>query len=164
MTQTAYCPKHKDTPTNLRCGKCSELVCPRCLVHTPVGVRCTDCAQVKRPPTYDVPRGFLARAVAAGIGLGIAGGIGLIVLQPLTFGFFYLIIAAGLGYVVAEGVSLSANRKRGRMLQYVASGGVALSFGILLALGSFGLFEIFFNLFDILAAAVAVYAAFLRLR
>ena len=157
MTQANYCPKHKDTPTNLRCGRCDELVCPRCMVHTPVGVRCADCAQVKRPPTYDVSRGLLARAVGASIGLGVGGGIALIILQSLAFGFFYLLIAAGLGYVVAEGVSASANRKRGRALQYVASGGVLLSFVIVLAVG-------FFSVFDIFAAALAVYVVFLRLR
>jgi len=37
------CPKH-DEETAVSCGRCETPVCPRCMVHTDVGVRCPGCA------------------------------------------------------------------------------------------------------------------------
>lgn len=36
------CAKH-DEETEVSCGRCSTPVCPRCMVHTDVGVRCKNC-------------------------------------------------------------------------------------------------------------------------
>ena len=160
MLQMTYCARHKDTPTNLRCGKCDDLICPRCMVHTPVGARCEDCAQVTPVPTYDVARSLLARAIGAGVGIGIAGGVALILLRALGMGFdlFSLAIAAsGLGFLVSEGVSAAANRKRGRALQYVSFGGVLISYAVVFAARSSGPF-------DLLAIGISLYVAYLRLR
>ena len=157
--QDTYCPNHPKTATNLRCGKCEELICAKCMVHTPVGARCKSCAQVRRPPTYDISRTHAARAVGTGIGIGIAGGIALILIHallPLGL-FFYAIVAAGLGYVVSEGVSASANRKKGRTLQIIAAASVAIAFAIFLA-------GTRVSPFDWLAAGAGVYVAWVRLR
>jgi hypothetical protein len=37
------CTKH-DEETAVSCGRCSTPVCPKCMVHTDVGVRCKTCA------------------------------------------------------------------------------------------------------------------------
>ena len=160
MSQTTYCPRHKDTATNLRCGRCEELICPRCMVHAPVGIRCEDCAQVRPVPTYDVSRTFLARAIGASIGLGIAGGVALILLRALGLGFdlFSLAFAAAaLGFMLGEGVSVAANRKRGRTLQYVSLGGVLISYAVVFAARWSGPLEL-------LAVGISLYVAYLRLR
>ena len=160
MSQTTYCVRHKDTPSNLRCGKCDDLICPRCMVHTPVGARCENCAQVTPVPTYNVSRKILARAIGASIGLGIAGGVALILLRALGLGFdlFSLaIVAAGLGFIVGEGVGAAANRKRGRTLQYAAVGGVLISYAIVFAARWSGSL-------DLLAIGISLYVAYLRLR
>ena len=160
MSQTTYCVRHKDTPSNLRCGKCDDLICPRCMVHTPVGARCEDCAQVTPVPTYNVSRTILARAIGASIGLGIAGGVALILLRALGLGFdlFSLaIVAAGLGFIVGEGVGAAANRKRGRTLQYAAVGGVLISYAVVFAARWSGPL-------DLLAIGISLYVAYLRLR
>ena len=39
------CARHPSVETTLRCGRCETPICPRCLVHTPVGARCPDCGQ-----------------------------------------------------------------------------------------------------------------------
>jgi len=42
-----YCNRHKKVTTRVRCGRCEGAVCPKCMVYTPAGVRCRDCARNK---------------------------------------------------------------------------------------------------------------------
>ncbi len=169
MAELRYCTKHPRVETNLRCGKCEELICPDCMVHTPVGVRCGDCAQVRRIPTYDVSSQFLARGVIAGVLLGIASGalfflvfgvlpqiisgLGvsrvLIVLWPLMF--------AGMGLATGTGISLAVNRKRGKSLKFVAAGSILTAY---LIMSFFGVVDR--SLFGLLATAAAFYLAINR--
>lgn len=161
MSQTKnYCPRHPKTETNLRCGKCGELICPDCMVQTPVGARCPDCARVRRLPTYDVSPVFLARGVAAGLVLAVALGVGFGFLAPLLFAipFLPLLALVGVGYLIGEGISLSVNRKRGRALKLVAAGAIVLAFVIMLILNPF-IGGLIFSLYGLLASAVAFYVA-----
>ncbi len=160
MKQATYCPNHSDTATNLRCGRCEDLVCPQCMVHTPVGVRCKKCGQGKPAPTYDMPTSYVTRAVVAGVVLGIVGGI---VIPVLPVGWYlHLILMGGFGYLMAEVVSVASNRKRGRTLQLVAGGGVALSAVVTAAISATALGYV--DLFGLLGAALGVYIAYIRLR
>ncbi len=155
------CAKHRNVETNLACGKCGKPICPKCLVQTPVGVRCSECAQLKSLPTYQVSTGYYLRAVGAGIGIAIVCGfvwwaINLI----LPFLFLRLLIAAGVGYAIGEVVSLSVNRKRGTGLAIVSGSCAALAFAIP---------NVFFpsvelNLWGLLVLAVAIFMAVIRIR
>ena len=100
------------------------------MVQTPVGFRCQDCAKVRPPPTFDVTGIYLARAIGAAVALGVAGGIIFKLLSLLLGGvsFWQAIAFAGIGYMVGEGISVAVNRKRGRRLKLVASGGVFLAY------------------------------------
>ena len=159
MAETGYCPRHPDTATNLRCSRCNALVCPACMVHYPVGVRCPDCAQVTQFPVYKVSVALLARAIAASVLMGAAGGLVLsFVLGEVLFGILYLGAMAGFGYVLAEGVSVAADRKRGRALQFVAAGGVLVAVVITIYVHPF------VDLFNLLGAGLAIYVAVIRLR
>ncbi len=62
--------------------------------------------------------------------LGVAGGVIFKLLSLLLGGaaFWQAIAFAGIGYMVGEGVSVAVNRKRGRNLKLVASGGVFLAY------------------------------------
>jgi hypothetical protein len=42
------CARHPRTQTDLTCGRCDTPICPRCLVHTEVGIRCPKCAPRSR--------------------------------------------------------------------------------------------------------------------
>lgn len=169
MLEVKYCKKHPRVETNLRCGKCDELICPDCMVHTPVGVRCGDCAKVRRVPTYDVSGQFLMRGVIAGVLLGVAFGA----LFLLVFGFLpraipgsgifrifdvlWPLMFAGMGLVTGAGISLAVNRKRGKSLKFVAAGSILTAYLIMS----------FFNvvdrsLFGLLATAAAFYLAINR--
>ena len=168
MLETRYCPRHRTTQTNLRCGRCDELICPRCLVHTPVGARCVDCARPKRLPTFDVTGIYLARAIAASGILGIVGGSAIAFLSVFLFRVPFLELAAlvGMGFGIGEGTSLAVNRKRGRVLRFVSGGGVLVAYITISALSSaFGTFNPVFVrglLFGLVALGISIYLAVSR--
>ena len=123
------CATHPSVQTELACGKCGKPICPRCLVHTPVGARCRQCANVRRLPTYNIPAQIMVRAgAAAAVGGAVLGGLWA-VLFPFGLGFYFgLFLGAGLGYAVGEVVSIAANRKAGPPLQVLAAGGVIVAY------------------------------------
>ena len=159
MSETNYCARHQDKETNLRCGRCDELICPKCMVHAAVGIRCPDCAKVQRIPTFDVSGAYLARAIAAGLALGIGGGAAAGLVVVLFFGLPYLgpFMIVGIGYLVAEGISVAVNRKRGRSLKYVSAGSVVIA---VLTISIFSIGPM--TLLDLLAGGYATYVAVKR--
>ena len=163
MTQTLYCARHRNTETSIRCGRCEDPICPDCLTHSPVGMRCPDCARVNRVPTYDVPLPFLLRGIGAGIGVALLLGIAFFFAAPIMFRlvflglplvntilpFVFILILAAIGFAVGEAVSLATNRKRGLKLKLVGAGAVFLaSLPITLAFPSaaYGLTYLFIGL------------------
>jgi hypothetical protein len=127
-----YCARHPQVETYLRCGRCDTPICPRCLVQTPVGARCRDCANVSRLPTFNVTPAFFARGMTAALVSGVAVGAlwALITGGNRVWGGFFVIILMGLaiGWAISEAVSLAANRKRGLGLQVCAVLGVVLAY------------------------------------
>lgn len=125
------CARHKDVETVLRCGRCGTPICPRCLVYTPVGARCPDCARVRRSPIYQVGARYFAQAVLAGLAVGVGGGL---LLQALAraAGLFAFLVYVIYGGVMAEAVSWAANRKRGPVLQWIAAMAIVLGQGLTL--------------------------------
>jgi hypothetical protein len=123
------CATHPSVETELACGKCGKPICPRCLVYTPVGTRCRDCANLRRLPQYSLSTGFLARAAAASLVAGLVlGGIwGFIFGTGIGF-YFGLIVGLGIGYAIGEVVSIAANRKAGQPLQVIAAAGVIVAY------------------------------------
>ena len=125
------CAAHPNVETNLRCGKCGKPICPKCLVQTPVGARCRDCAQLQKLPTFQVTTWYYLLAAASRVGMAFACGaawwkinnLGL----PIGLDF---VLAAAFGYAIGEVISRSTNRKRGRWLAFIAGTGVVLSFVI----------------------------------
>jgi hypothetical protein len=124
------CAQHPDVETYLRCGRCGTPICPRCLIYSPVGVRCRECAQLRKLPTYDVRAATLAVAALTGGALAIGFGTlwALLVLVGFGAGFFSLWIVLFLGYGIGELIARSVNRKRGPGLMAIAVASVALAF------------------------------------
>ena len=125
------CARHPNVVTGLRCGRCNTPICPRCLVQTPVGARCPDCANVRRLPTVDVSPIYLARGIAAaavsGAVVGVAWGWAISGTRGIA-GIFLIFIAMIIGYAIAEAIAAATNRKRSVTLQACAVGGVALAY------------------------------------
>src|SRR3954469_1296626 len=83
-----YCARHPQVETGLRCGRCGTLICPRCLVQTPVGARCPDCANVRTNPMLEVTPVFAVRGLVASLA---AGGV---------IGFLWGTLSGGRGFIL----------------------------------------------------------------
>ena len=90
------CATHPNVETNLSCGKCDRPICPKCLVQTPVGARCRQCARLYKLPTYRVSTIYYLRAGGTALGMAVVCGIiwGLLT-AIIPFFFLNLLIAAG---------------------------------------------------------------------
>ena len=164
---TQHCYKHPDTETGLRCGSCDRPICVKCVVQHPVGIRCPECGRPTKIPAFEVTPTYYARAIAAAVGIGIGGVVGLVLVSILLFPLgpisYYarLLALVGVGYLMGRGVSLAVNRKRGRGLQWVAGVGVVVAF-LLASSWPIALFSV--SLYSLLAVGFAMYVAINQLR
>jgi hypothetical protein len=162
------CATHPNVETELSCGKCGKPICPRCMVHTPVGARCPSCAQVRRIPTYNMSSATFARAAGAALGGGVAVGAAWAFFNIITYIFYGVIAGLAIGYVIGELVSLATNRKAGPPLQAIAVGGVVLAYvmrsALLLGVGNWGLHDLRGDLFGLIVTGLAGFIAAGRLR
>lgn len=123
------CARHPSVETELACGKCGTPICPRCLVQTPVGARCPDCANLRKLPQYQISAPYLVRAFGAAIGAGAALGLLWGIILPFSLYLLLgVLVGLGLGYAIGEAVSLATNRKVGPQLQAAAAVGVLVAF------------------------------------
>ncbi len=163
------CAKH-DVETFLRCGKCDTPICPDCLVASPAGTRCRDCASPKSSPLFQVPVDRLSLGVIVGLTVGTLGGF---VLASAS-GFGFLLLWAGLFYggIVGEAVLRTVYRKRGIKVE-IASGACTL-FGALMGLAgwlqtqnlplTYIITHLGLNPFYIASLGIALFAAVSRVR
>ena len=159
MAQTTYCQRHKDVETSVSCGRCGDPICPSCMVHAPVGVRCLDCARARPLPTFDVTTPFLLRAIGAGLAVAVLGGAvisGVIWFIPLPY-FIPAILIGALGYGIGEAISLATNRKRGTRLKLVSGVCMLIGFTMIAFLTGVTLAPI-----NLIAGAVGFYLSFMK--
>ena len=156
------CATHPDVETNLRCGKCDKPICPKCMVQTPVGARCRECARLYRLPTYRMSTVYYVRATFTAIGAAAVCGMLWALVENFIpyFYIFNIIIGGAVGYACAELISLAVNRKRGTGLAVIASAAVLLSFAtaVLVPWG------FTFGFFDLVAIAAGIVVAVTRIR
>jgi len=158
------CATHPDVETNLRCGKCGKPICPKCLVQTPVGARCPDCAQLQKLPTFRVTPRYYLQAISAAVGMIFACGAAWGAIRAvMPFVYFNFLLASAFGFAIGEVVSLSVNRKRSRGLVIIAGIAVALTY-LVYMFPPWGVWLGRFNFLDPLAVALGVYVAIVRVR
>lgn len=168
------CAAHPGVETNLSCGKCGKPICPRCMVQTPVGARCPDCANLYKLPTFRVSTQYYLRAVGSGLGVAVACGLiwGAVMIF-VSFFYINLLVAAGVGCALGEVVSLSVNRKRGTGLAVVGGVAMVISYAVSFWFISFLLgvpfllgfhFSLLRMLLDLLALVLGIFVAVARLR
>lgn len=123
------CTYHPDVETNLRCGKCGKPICPKCMVETPVGARCPDCAGTHKLPTYRVSTKYYLLAAGIALSMALVCGAAWGAIERVTpFFSLNLLLAPAAGLAIGEVVSLSVNRKRGTALAIVGAVAVAISY------------------------------------
>ncbi len=178
------CSNHPDTETHLRCSRCGKPICVRCVIQTPVGGRCRECAALKKPPLFQVGPQRFAKAAGYGLVVAVVGGFIWAQLGSIgsMFGLSSLLLVL-LGYAVGEAVSRGADRRISRGLVLLAGSltvlaayvgqvalvmtrlPAALSFGVRLeAAMSFGITAIVGNLMGLLFLVLAVVVATSRVR
>lgn len=159
------CAIHPDVETGLTCSKCGKPICPKCLVQTPVGARCPQCARLKKLPTFVLSRGDYVKAALVGLGAAIVGGIlwySIRLFIPYIM-FFNLLVAGGIGYGIGCAISFSINRKRSLFLKTIAGISVLIAYMVGNQVMFPGQFILEFNLFGIIAIAIGVSAAVAQL-
>lgn len=167
--ETFPCATHPNVQTSLRCGKCEKPICPKCLVMTPVGARCKECANVRRLPTYRLSGADYLKAAGTSLGMGL--GVGLVwgLIEWLLPSFlFSILLAFGAGWLIAEVVGRSVNRKRGTWLSILAGLSVLFAYAIVFFIEfnntgylNLGLFRFGYSF---LSAGVGVFVAVNKLR
>ncbi len=159
------CAYHPDVETNLSCGKCGQPICPKCMVETPVGARCPDCAKSVKLPTYRLSAKYYLIAAGTALGMAIATGLVWGLLREfLPYIFINLILAGGVGFAIGEVVSRSVNRKHGNWLAVIGSVAIPLSYLASIPFNMLFKFDAVFHPLDILAIAIGIFVAVIRLR
>ena len=126
MHDTMYCPRDPEVETSLRCGRCGSLICPTCLVQSPVGSRCPSCAAIGRSPMQDTSRGQVVKAIIVGLVVAAIGGpalVGLLLLVdrfPRGSAFGALVGFVAIGYLAGEAVRRVVGYKLDKRFQYIA--------------------------------------------
>ncbi|MFH1087303.1 MAG: hypothetical protein V1737_01800, partial [Chloroflexota bacterium] len=164
-TDAVRCAAHPDVETSARCSKCLKPICPKCQVDTPVGYRCRECASVRKLPAFNLVALDYVKATFAGLGASAASGIVWLVVRTMTpyMSFFNFFLAAAVGYGIGEAISLSVNRKRGRLLGILAGLCMVIAFVIGNGLALSGRWILVFNLYNLVAIAAGIYLAVSRL-
>jgi hypothetical protein len=162
------CATHPNIETELTCSRCGKAICPRCLVHTPVGARCPMCAAVRRIPTYNMSSSVLLRGAGSAVGAGIVIGIAWALFNPITAFFYGVVAGLAFGYAIGELVSIGTNRRAGPPLQAAAVGGVVLAYVVrtvlLLSLSNWGFRDLRVDLVGLIVVTLAGFIAAGRLR
>ena len=68
------CARHPKVETNLRCASCGTPICPKCLVQTPVGMKCRECGTQRGGVLFTLSPGQAASALAVGLLFGVVAG------------------------------------------------------------------------------------------
>ena len=116
------CATHPAIETHVRCNQCNKAICFRCMVQTPVGFRCQECARGKINPAHTL-QGHAGKVAGAAFGAAIIGGVAWALLRGLGggfFGFISILLAMGVGYAIGEAVSRAASHRPIEQLRAVA--------------------------------------------
>ena len=84
------CYRHPDRETWVSCGRCGKPLCPDCMIHGPVGVRCRECL---------LPQGKGAGLVGAE---QLKKAVGLAVMLTVAWIVVILLISAATGIRMAQ--------------------------------------------------------------
>jgi hypothetical protein len=117
VAQQVTCPRHPKVETYLRCGRCDTPICPKCLVHTPVGARCPDCARPPKRIKGLVRPANYAAGIGAGLGVAAICGVALGMLPVPGLSWLFILVT---GFAVGEAVSAASNRQRTTGLAMIA--------------------------------------------
>jgi hypothetical protein len=126
VVETRPCANHPQVQTVVSCGRCDKPLCPRCMIYTPVGVRCRDCAQLRRLPQYTLTPRVYARVLPTAAALALICGF-LLSLVPHLGLLASIVIGVLIGVLVSDVLRRVSGYKQGRAMQAIAGATVIVS-------------------------------------
>ena len=174
-TLDSTCLRHPKTLSNLRCGRCGDLICPRCMVQSPVGARCPDCARIGVAPIFRATRAELATTIALSAGaasvFGVAYGLVVWVLWQLPFnlqfgGLIASLVIGMAGKPVGDFVRRAGKYKLDSRFRFVAGTAMVVVWLIGIVVSSWlGVWSgIFMNIVGYMGLGIGTYVAMSRVR
>jgi len=174
-TFDSACLRHPDVASNLRCGRCGDLICPQCMVQSPVGARCPDCASIGQSAIFRSTPVEFATVIALSAGgavlFGIAYAIIIWILWQLPLGFQIgnvatAVITAIAGAPVGAFVLRAGKYKLDARLRLVAAitmfGAWVIGFSIATGFGVWS--GLFLNIVAYIGLGAGIYVAMNRVR
>ena len=122
------CRAHPGVETRLSCSNCGAAICPRCMVSTPVGQKCPECARQSGRARGTPTAALFGRVFAASLLTGAAGAV---VLALVGFSFVY-ILGALYGYAVGTVARRAAGGRTRRSLGLVTVTGLVSALVVVL--------------------------------
>ena len=126
VVEARPCANHPQVQTVVSCGRCDKPLCPRCMIFASVGVRCRDCAQLRRPPQYTLTTRVHARVLPTAAALALICGF-LLSLVPRLGLLASAVIGFLIGVLVSDVLGRVSGYKRGRTMQAIAGATVIVS-------------------------------------
>lgn len=169
------CLRHPNTLSNLRCGRCNDLICPECMLQSPVGARCSDCATIGQAPIFRATGAEFTATIGLAVGGAIVFGIiyGLIAWVlwqlPLTLQIGYVaasMVIALAGAPLGEFVRRAGKNKLDPRYKIIAAAMMFLVWvvGIIVSSGLGVWSGIFYNIIGYIGLGVGIYVAMNRVR
>lgn len=114
-----YCARHPKEETAITCASCGTPICPRCMVVTPVGMKCPSCGKGTTGLTKVTPSRFLLALVTALSAGAVASLLGSMVFLAIFLSFPY-------GYFAGGMILKASGMKRGRKMEWLAGAGMVI--------------------------------------
>ena len=163
-----FCATHKNIETALKCSRCGNAICPYCMIQTPVGARCRICANLQKSPvaTLSLRRLILTllTTVVLSAVIGTLWGYFLPGIRSVLF--LPIIVSLGVGYVIGESISIVSNRKRTKLLVWMAGAATIFAFVISSLIFTFGRESqiLSWGIMELFTVGLSVYLAVTRIR
>jgi hypothetical protein len=119
---TLTCTFHPKVETQLRCNRCNQPICIKCVTHTPTGYRCHEC--IRSQQKIFVTTKWFDQVIAVAI-TGVISFLGSLFASNLGI-YLMILIAFGTGYVIVWAVKKAINNRRSPLLKYIMSGSALL--------------------------------------
>ncbi|MHB1456121.1 MAG: B-box zinc finger protein [Armatimonadota bacterium] len=163
IPETIYCARHPKQETAISCASCGIPICPRCMVVTPVGMKCPGCGKNANSGLFKVKP---ERLILAGM-ISILTGCAAALISNL--GFFMLFLGIPFGYYAGSIILKSAGMKRGWKLEVTSAVGIiigALGFRLFpgILTGHISLLPILMNPMLLIGITITVAAVISKIR
>ena len=169
------CLRHPEITSNLGCGRCGDFICPQCMVQSPVGARCPDCANIGQAPIFRLTPVEVVRSITLSLASAVVFGIAYAVivwgLWVLPLGFMIGNVAAAFvialaGAPVGDFVRRVGKNKLDARLRILAAVTMLLIWIVGFAVGEMlGVWNgVFLNIIAYIGLGVGIYVAMNRVR